>query len=49
MILRFSKSLNRSVTGSMNDLIKFSRLWLVKDDRSPHDVGFRLNGTSFPR
>ena len=39
----FAKSLNRSVTGSMNDLIKFAKHWLAEDDLSPHDVGFKLN------
>jgi hypothetical protein len=39
----FGKSLNRSVTGSMNDLIKFAKHYLAEDDSSPHDVGFKLN------
>ena len=39
----FAKALNRSVTGSMNDLIKFAKHWLVEDDISPHDLGFKLN------
>ena len=39
----FAKALNRSVTGSMNDLIKFAKHWLVEDEISPHDLGFRLN------
>jgi hypothetical protein len=39
----FAKALNRSVTGSMNDLIKFAKLWLVEDEISPHDLGFRFN------
>ena len=42
--IRFGKALNRSVTGSMNDLIKFAKMWLTEDDMSPHDVGFKLNG-----
>ena len=41
--ITFAKSLNRSVTGSMNDLIKFAKHWLAEDDLSPHDVGFKLN------
>ena len=41
--VRFAKALNRSVTGSMNDLIKHAKLWLAEGDISPHDVGFRLN------
>ena len=39
----FAKALNRSVTGSMNDLIRFAKDWLVEDEISPHDLGFRLN------
>ena len=39
----FAKALNRSVTGSMNDLIRFAKLWLTEDQMSPHDVGFKLN------
>jgi hypothetical protein len=39
----FAKALNRSVTGSMNDLIKFAKHWLVEDEISPHDLGFKLN------
>jgi len=43
--VRFAKALNRSVTGSMNDLINHATYWLAEDDVSPHDVGFRLNDT----
>jgi serpin B len=39
----FSKALNRSVTGSMVDLINHATAWLIEEDLSPHDVGFRLN------
>jgi hypothetical protein len=41
--LSLSKALNRSVTGSMNDLINHATLWLVEEDISPPDVGFRVN------
>lgn len=41
--VNFAKALNRSVTGSMNDLIKFAQLWLAEGGISPHDVGFKLN------
>jgi hypothetical protein len=41
--IRFAKSLNRSVTGSMNDLINHARLWLAEGDLSPHDVSIKLN------
>ena len=39
----FAKALNRSVTGSVNELIKFAEHWLVEGEISPHDVGFKLN------
>lgn len=39
----FSKALNRSVTGSMNDLIRCAKLWLVERDLSPFDTSFKLN------
>jgi hypothetical protein len=41
--VRFAKALNRSVTGSMNELIKFAKLWQADGDLSPHEVGFKLN------
>ena len=41
--VRFSKALNRSVTGSMNDLVRCAKLWLVESDLSPFDTGFKLN------
>jgi hypothetical protein len=41
--VRFAKALNRSVTGSMNELILHATVWLTEGDLSPHDVGFRLN------
>lgn len=39
----FSKALNRSVTGSMNDLIFMAKTRLVEGDVSPYDVSFWLN------
>lgn len=42
-MVTFAKALNRSVTGSMNDLIKFSKHWLVQKEISPHALGFKLN------
>jgi hypothetical protein len=39
----FAKALDRSVTGSMNDLINHATYWLADGEVSPHDVGFRLN------
>lgn len=41
--VEFSKALNRSVTGSMNDLIVHAKHWLVEGDLSPHDASFKLN------
>jgi Domain of unknown function (DUF6933) len=41
--VRFAKALDRSVTGSMNDLIIHATGWLVEGDLSPQDVGVRLN------
>jgi hypothetical protein len=40
----FAKALNRSVTGSMNDLVFGAKLFLT-DGLSPHEIGFRLNET----
>ncbi len=39
----FAKALNRSVTGSMNELVETARIWLTEDEMSPHEVGFHLN------
>jgi hypothetical protein len=41
--VRFAKALDRSVTGSMNELISHATAWLAEGDLSPHDVGVRLN------
>jgi hypothetical protein len=38
----FAKALNRSVIGSMNDLVQTAQ-WVLADDMSPFDVGFQLN------
>ena len=39
----FAKALNRSVTGSMNDMIYHAKRWLIEKELSPFDVGFKLN------
>jgi hypothetical protein len=39
----FARALNRSIVGSMNELIKFAKHWLVEDDLSPHAVGRKVN------
>ena len=35
--------MNRSVTGSMNDLIRHAAVWLAEGELSLHDVGIKLN------
>jgi hypothetical protein len=41
--VRFAAALNRSVTGSMNDLIYHAQMWLTEGDLSPFDASFKLN------
>ena len=41
--VRFASALNRSVTGSMNDLIYHAQMWLTEGDLSPFDASFKLN------
>jgi hypothetical protein len=41
--VRLAKALDRSVTGSINELVKFATFWLAEGDIAPHEVGFRLN------
>lgn len=41
--VRFAKALDRSVTGSINELVKFAKFWLEEGELSPFDLGFRLN------
>jgi hypothetical protein len=43
--VRFAKALNRSVTGSINELIQQAAAWLAEGDLSPFEVGSRLNDT----
>jgi len=45
--VRFAKALDRSVTGSMNDLIYHATMCLIEDEMAPHDVGFKLNKIPF--
>lgn len=42
--VRFAKSLNRSVTGSMNDMTKHAVYWLAAGDVPLSEIGPRLNG-----
>ena len=39
----FSKALNRSVTGSMNELVYHAQILLTEKDMSPYDISFELN------
>jgi hypothetical protein len=41
--VRFAKALNRSVTGSMNDMIKHAAYYLAEGDVVPFEIGTRLN------
>lgn len=41
--VRFSKALNRSVTGSMNDMVQITKFLLADGDLSPFEISFRLN------
>lgn len=41
--VRFGKALDRSITGSMTELIKCATAWLAEGDVAPFDIGFRLN------
>ena len=45
--ISFSKALNRSVTGSMTDMIRFTTAMLVGDEMPPRDIGFKLNEIPF--
>ena len=39
----FAKALNRSVTGSMNELVKCAEVWLADGEMAPYEVGPKLN------
>lgn len=41
--IQFAKALNRTVTGSMNELVMAAKFMLESDEVAPHDMGFRLN------
>ena len=45
--VRFAKALDRSVTGSINDLVNHARFWLTEGSLSPFDTGFKLNEIPF--
>ena len=41
--ISFAKALNRSVIGSMNDLVHYAQVLLTESEISPFDVSFKLN------
>jgi hypothetical protein len=41
--VRFAKALDRSVVGSINELVKFATVLLETGEISPYEVGFKLN------
>lgn len=41
----FASTLNRSVTGSMNELVQEAKYRLEREEISPYELGFRLNET----
>jgi hypothetical protein len=43
--IRFAKVLNRSITGSMNDMVKHVTYWLAQGDISLQEIGVRLSET----
>ena len=43
-VVRFSKALNRSVIGSMNEFIGIAKFYLTDGELSSFEVSFRLNG-----
>jgi len=42
-VIRVASSLNRSVTGLMNEMITLAKTLLTDDEVSPFDLGFHLN------
>jgi hypothetical protein len=42
--VQFATALNRSVTGTMNDMTRHAAYWLAADDISPFEIGSRLKG-----
>lgn len=43
--ISFSRTVNRSVTGSMNELVFAAKWHFAREEMSPYDVSFRLNET----
>ncbi len=42
-LVSFSKALNQSVTGSMNDLVFQAQVGLIESEVPPYSISFRLN------
>jgi hypothetical protein len=42
-VIQFSKALDRSVTGSMNDMVQCAKFLLAEQELSPFDIAFKLN------
>jgi hypothetical protein len=41
--VNFAKALNRSVIGSINELVMVAEIHLIENEMAPHEVGFKLN------
>lgn len=41
--VRFAKALDRTTTGSINELVKVAKFYLEEGESSPFDIGFKLN------
>ncbi len=41
--IQFAKALNRTVTGSVNELVMAAQLCLEDGEMAPHEVGFQIN------
>ena len=41
--VHFAKSLNRSITGSINEIVELAKRALIEDGLPPHQVGIHLN------
>jgi hypothetical protein len=46
-MVQFSKALNRSVTGSMNDLVVHAKRWLIEQNLPLPEIARRLNNIPF--
>jgi hypothetical protein len=46
-MVQFSKALNRSLTGSMNDLVVHAKRWLIEQNLPLPEIAARLNDIPF--